>query len=227
MFGALALYGSTTKRSLAGVGQFVFMGLIGVVLASVVGMFWHSPGLQFAISIVGVIVFTGLTAWDAQRLKAMACAAAGGAGTAPTPSSERSRCTSTSSTCSSSCCASWAAGETEARRRGGRFRPAAAVPRRAARARSYSPGRVPTSGRRPTAPASAGRDRDLLVLVELGRLARVPEQVGLQAVLPVVEVGVAPAARRAALRGGRARRSGRPRRPGSCRRGGWSRGGAR
>ena len=74
MFGALALYGSTTKRSLAGVGQFVFMGLIGVILASIVGMFWHSPGLQFAISIVGVIVFTGLTAWDAQRLKAMAVA---------------------------------------------------------------------------------------------------------------------------------------------------------
>ena len=74
MFGALALYGSTTKRSLAGVGQFVFMGLIGVILASIVGMFWHSPGLQFAISVVGVIVFTGLTAWDAQRLKAMAVA---------------------------------------------------------------------------------------------------------------------------------------------------------
>ena len=72
MFGALALYGSTTKRSLAGVGQFVFMGLIGVVLASIVGMFWHSAGLQFVISIVGVIVFTGLTAWDAQRLKVMA-----------------------------------------------------------------------------------------------------------------------------------------------------------
>jgi len=55
MFGALALYGTTTKRSLAGVGQFAFMGLIGVVLASVVGFFWHSPGLQFGISIVGVI----------------------------------------------------------------------------------------------------------------------------------------------------------------------------
>jgi FtsH-binding integral membrane protein len=74
MFGALALYGSTTKRSLAGVGQFVFMGLIGVVLASLVGMFVKSEGLQFVISIVGVIVFTGLTAWDAQRLKAMAVA---------------------------------------------------------------------------------------------------------------------------------------------------------
>jgi FtsH-binding integral membrane protein len=72
MFGALALYGSTTKRSLAGVGQFAFMGLIGVILASLVGMFWHSAGLQFGISIVGVIVFTALTAWDAQRLKAMA-----------------------------------------------------------------------------------------------------------------------------------------------------------
>jgi len=72
MFGALALYGSTTRRSLAGIGQFVFMGLIGVILASIVGLFWHSPGLQFVISVVGVIVFTGLTAWDAQRLKQMA-----------------------------------------------------------------------------------------------------------------------------------------------------------
>ena len=74
MFGALALYGTTTKLSLAGVGQFVFMGLIGVVLASLVGMFVHSAALQFVISVVGVIVFTGLTAWDAQRLKAMAVA---------------------------------------------------------------------------------------------------------------------------------------------------------
>ena len=72
MFGALALFGTTTKRSLAGVGQFAFMGLIGVVLASIVGMFWKSEGLQFVISIVGVIVFTGLTAWDAQKLKVMA-----------------------------------------------------------------------------------------------------------------------------------------------------------
>lgn len=72
MFGALALYGTTTKRSLAGVGQFFFMGLIGLVLASIVGIFWRAPALQFVISVVGVIVFTGLTAWDAQRLKAMA-----------------------------------------------------------------------------------------------------------------------------------------------------------
>lgn len=72
MFGALALFGTVTKRSLAGIGQFFFMGLIGLVLASVVGMFWQSDGLQFGISVVGVLVFTGLTAWDAQRMKLMA-----------------------------------------------------------------------------------------------------------------------------------------------------------
>ncbi len=74
MFGALALYGSTTSRSLAGAGQFFLMGLIGLILASIVGMFSHSPALQFLISVGGVIVFTGLTAWDAQRLKQMAAA---------------------------------------------------------------------------------------------------------------------------------------------------------
>jgi uncharacterized protein len=74
MFGALALWGSTTKRSLAGLGQFMFMGLIGVILASVIGLFWQSDALQFLISVVGVIVFTGLTAYDAQRLKQMALA---------------------------------------------------------------------------------------------------------------------------------------------------------
>jgi uncharacterized protein len=72
MFGALALFGSTTKRSLAGAGQFLMMGLVGVVLASLVGLVWRSDTLQFLISVVGVIVFTGLTAWDAQRLKQMA-----------------------------------------------------------------------------------------------------------------------------------------------------------
>ncbi|MEP6800790.1 MAG: Bax inhibitor-1/YccA family protein [Acidobacteriota bacterium] len=74
MFGALALFGTVTRRSLAGVGQFAFMGLIGIILASLVGMFLHSAGLQFIISVVGVIVFTALTAWDAQRLKQWAVA---------------------------------------------------------------------------------------------------------------------------------------------------------
>jgi uncharacterized protein len=72
MFGAMAAYGTTTRRSLAGFGQFLFMGLIGIVIASIVGIFWHSDGLQFVISFIGVIVFTGLAAYDAQRLKAMA-----------------------------------------------------------------------------------------------------------------------------------------------------------
>jgi FtsH-binding integral membrane protein len=48
------------------------MGLIGLILASIVGMFWHNDALQFLISTIGVLVFTGLTAWDAQRLKMMA-----------------------------------------------------------------------------------------------------------------------------------------------------------
>jgi len=74
MFGALALFGSTTKRSLAGAGQFFMMGLVGLILASIIGVFWHNDALQFLISVVGVIVFTGLTAWDAQRLKQMALA---------------------------------------------------------------------------------------------------------------------------------------------------------
>jgi FtsH-binding integral membrane protein len=78
MFGALAVFGTTTSRSLAGAGQFFFMGLIGLVLASVVGMFWHNDALQFLISVVGVIVFTGLTAWDAQRLRQMALEIPGG-----------------------------------------------------------------------------------------------------------------------------------------------------
>jgi FtsH-binding integral membrane protein len=80
MFGAMALYGSTTQRSLAGVGQFVFMGLIGLVLASLVGLFWHNSTLQFLIAAVGVIVFTGLAAWDAQRLKQIALATPQGPG---------------------------------------------------------------------------------------------------------------------------------------------------
>ena len=74
MFGALALYGTVARRSLAGVGQFAFMGLVGLILASLVGMFWQNETLQLMIPIVGVIVFTGLTAWDAQRLKQMALA---------------------------------------------------------------------------------------------------------------------------------------------------------
>jgi uncharacterized protein len=72
MFGALAMYGTATRRDLTGWGSFLFMGLIGVVLASLVALFWHNDALQFVISFIGVIVFTGLTAYDAQRLRVMA-----------------------------------------------------------------------------------------------------------------------------------------------------------
>lgn len=74
MFLAMAAYGTMTSRSLAGWGQFLFMGLIGVVIASIVGIFWQNDGLQFVLSFVGVIVFTGLAAYDAQRMRAMALA---------------------------------------------------------------------------------------------------------------------------------------------------------
>lgn len=77
MFGALACYGAVTRRNLSGIGQFFFMGLIGIVLASVVGFFWHNDGLQFVIAVIGVIVFAGLTVYDAQRLKALAFASDG------------------------------------------------------------------------------------------------------------------------------------------------------
>jgi uncharacterized protein len=81
MFGAMAFYGTVTRSSLAGWGQFLFMGLIGVVLASLVGIFVQSDALQFVTSFIGVIVFTGLAAYDAQRLKAMALmTSAGGTG---------------------------------------------------------------------------------------------------------------------------------------------------
>jgi len=78
MFGALAAYGTVTRRELSGLGQFLFMGLIGLVLASIVGLFWHNDGLQFMISFIGVIVFAGLTIYDAQRLKELAFATSAG-----------------------------------------------------------------------------------------------------------------------------------------------------
>jgi FtsH-binding integral membrane protein len=70
-FGAMSLYGYTTQRDLTGVGSFMFMGLIGIVIASLVNVFLHSNGLGWAISVIGVLVFVGLTAYDTQRIKEM------------------------------------------------------------------------------------------------------------------------------------------------------------
>ncbi|KTS24355.1 Bax inhibitor-1/YccA family protein, partial [Methylobacterium indicum] len=69
MFGATSLYGYTTKRDLSKMGSFLVMGLIGLVIASLVNIFLASSALQFAISLIGVVIFTGLTAYDTQSIK--------------------------------------------------------------------------------------------------------------------------------------------------------------
>jgi FtsH-binding integral membrane protein len=70
-FGALSLWGYTTQRDLSAMGSFMFMGLIGIIIASLVNIFLRSSGLDWAISVIGVIVFAGLTGWDTQRIKEM------------------------------------------------------------------------------------------------------------------------------------------------------------
>jgi hypothetical protein len=70
-FGALSLWGYTTQRSLSAMGSFLMMGLFGLLLAMLVNVFWPSGALQFAISVLGVLIFAGLTAWDTQRIKEM------------------------------------------------------------------------------------------------------------------------------------------------------------
>ena len=70
-FAAMSLYGYTTKRDLSGLGTFLFMGLIGIVLASIVNIFIGSTMVQFVVSVLGVIVFVGLTAYDTQKIKEM------------------------------------------------------------------------------------------------------------------------------------------------------------
>jgi len=77
-FGAMSLWGYTTKRDLTGMGNFLFMGLIGLIIAMVVNMFLHSSGLEFAISAIGVLIFVGLTAWDTQQIKSSYSASFGG-----------------------------------------------------------------------------------------------------------------------------------------------------
>ena len=71
MFLTMSLYGYTTKKDLSGMGSFMMMGLYGIIIASVVNLFLGSTQLQFVVSILGVIIFTGLTAWDTQKIKLM------------------------------------------------------------------------------------------------------------------------------------------------------------
>ena len=70
-FAALSLYGYTTKKSLSGLGSFLMMGVFGLIIAQVVNIFMASSGLDFIISIVGVLIFAGLTAYDTQKIKNM------------------------------------------------------------------------------------------------------------------------------------------------------------
>ncbi len=71
LFGAMSLYGYTTKTDLSAMGSFMMMGLFGIIIASIVNLFMQSSAMQFVISIIGVIVFTGLTAYDTQSIKEM------------------------------------------------------------------------------------------------------------------------------------------------------------
>ena len=71
MFGAMALYGLVTKRDLSGFGSFLFMGLVGIIIASVVNIFLQSSSLYWVISLLGVFIFTALTAYDVQKIKTM------------------------------------------------------------------------------------------------------------------------------------------------------------
>lgn len=70
-FGAMSIYGYTTKKDLTGMGSFLMMGLIGLILASIVNIFMQSSALAFATSVIGVLIFVGLTAYDTQKLKSM------------------------------------------------------------------------------------------------------------------------------------------------------------
>lgn len=71
-FGVMALYGYTTKRDLSSIGRLLFMGLIGIIIATVVNVFFvKSPGMDLIISYIGVLIFVGLTAWDTQKIKQM------------------------------------------------------------------------------------------------------------------------------------------------------------
>jgi FtsH-binding integral membrane protein len=70
-FAAMSLYGYTTQRDLTAIGSFLFMGLIGIILASLVNLFLHSSALEFAVSVIGVFIFVGLTAYDTQMIKGL------------------------------------------------------------------------------------------------------------------------------------------------------------
>lgn len=72
VFGAMSVYGYFTERDLTKIGNFLFMALIGIIIASVINLFWANSTLEWIVSIAGVLIFIGLTAWDTQKIKQMA-----------------------------------------------------------------------------------------------------------------------------------------------------------
>lgn len=78
VFGAMSLYGYTTKKDLTSMGSFLIMGLIGIIVVSLVNIFLQSPAIDFATSFIGIAIFMGLTAWDTQKLKTMYYSSGGG-----------------------------------------------------------------------------------------------------------------------------------------------------
>jgi uncharacterized protein len=78
MFGGMSIYGYTTNKDLTSMGSLLFIGLIAIILASIVNIFMQSPAVEFAVSIIGIIIFLGLTAYDTQRLKEIYYSAGGG-----------------------------------------------------------------------------------------------------------------------------------------------------
>ncbi|WPY00548.1 Bax inhibitor-1/YccA family protein [Candidatus Trichorickettsia mobilis] len=78
LFGAMSLYGYTTQKDLTSFGSFLMMGLIGLILASLVNIFFNSPAISFVTSLIGVGIFMGLIAWDTQKLKSMYYTSGGG-----------------------------------------------------------------------------------------------------------------------------------------------------
>ena len=101
-FGALSLYGYTTKRDLTAMGKFLFMGVIGLIIAGLVNMIWPSGTMGFIISAAGVLIFSGLIAYDTQKIKEQYAGPGAPTRKRRSPSSARSASTSTSLICSNS-----------------------------------------------------------------------------------------------------------------------------
>jgi len=78
VFGAMSIYGYTTKKDLTSMGSFAVMGMIGLLIATLINMFLHSPAIYFATSILGVVIFMGITAWNTQQMKSVYYSVGGG-----------------------------------------------------------------------------------------------------------------------------------------------------